>query len=153
MSSCKHPSVDMTQISLIPIIISQMIKISWFPKWQKGIARMLTAMTQEFKAMTTRVCLQMYLLDIRDNFLSSQAIWFALQKLSGEKKKKRKTTTAPFLVQRIFCICNWRFTSLAKGNLEVFIYGKESSYDRWHVEEVTFFVSYQGLLEEIQTGK
>lgn len=91
---------------------------------------MLTAMTQQFKAITTRVCLQMYLLDMQDNFLSSQAIWFALQKLSGEKKeKKRKTTTAPFLVQRKFCSCKWRFTGSTKGDLAVFIYGKESSYD------------------------
>lgn len=92
---------------------------------------MLTAMTQQFKAITTRVCLQMYLLDIQDNFLSSQAIWFALQKLSGgkKKKKKKKTTTAPFLVRRKLCSCKWRFTGSAKGDLAVFIYGKESSCD------------------------
>lgn len=88
---------------------------------------MLTAMTQQLKAMTTRVCLQMYLLDIQNNFLSSQAVWFALQKLSGGKKKEN--TTVPFLVQRKFCSCKWRFTSSAKGDLSVFIYGKESSHD------------------------
>lgn len=41
----------------------------------------------------------------------------------------------------------------AKGDLAVFIYGKESSYDGWHTEEVTCSASYQGASEETQTGK
>lgn len=67
--------------------------------------------------MTTRVCLQMYLLFIQDNYS-------VLIGVGG-----KENTTAPFLVQRKFCSYKWRFTSSAKGDLAVFIYGKESSYD------------------------